>query len=59
MAQNTSEESHAPQSDPGQTQDLHERTARLKEKVGDLSKTFDRIEQTLAEATEGRSGSRA
>jgi hypothetical protein len=59
MAENTSEESHAPRSDPGQTEDLHERAARLKKKVGDLSETFERVEQTLAEATEERSGSRA
>jgi hypothetical protein len=31
--------------------DLHERTARLRQKVGDLAKTFERIEQNLAEAT--------
>jgi hypothetical protein len=33
------------------TPDLHERAARLREKVGELAETFERIEQNLAAAT--------
>jgi hypothetical protein len=36
------------------TADLHERAARLREKVGDLAETFERIEQNLADATDER-----
>ena len=31
---------------------VRERTERLQKKVGDLSKTFDHIEKTLAEAAD-------
>jgi hypothetical protein len=40
------------------TSELQERAARLREKVGDLSKTFERIERSLAEtAREGKDSS--
>jgi hypothetical protein len=34
------------------TQDMRERAQRLQQKVGDLSKTLDRVEQTLAEGAD-------
>ena len=34
------------------TSDLHERAARLREKVGELAETFERIEQNLADASD-------
>ena len=45
----------SPSDSPGTretTADMHERAARLREKVGDLAETFERIEQNLAEATD-------
>jgi uncharacterized coiled-coil DUF342 family protein len=34
--------------------DVRERAATLREKVVELSKTFDQIEETLAEAADGK-----
>lgn len=39
------------------TANLHERAARLREKVSDLAQTFERIEQNLAEASDEREDS--
>jgi hypothetical protein len=39
------------------THDVRERAAKLQEKVAELSKTFDHIEQTLAEAADERKDS--
>ena len=41
-------------SDPSDRTDINERAAMLQKKVGDLSKTFERIEQSLAEAGDER-----
>jgi hypothetical protein len=55
----TLQNSHEPQSNSGQTtSELQERAARLREKVGDLSKTFERMERSLVEtAQEGKDSS--
>jgi hypothetical protein len=43
--------SHGSESESGsRSEGIRERAERLREKVGDLSKTFDRIEETLADA---------
>ena len=43
--------SQGSESEPGApSEEIRERAQRLREKVGDLSKTFDRIEETLADA---------
>jgi TATA-binding protein-associated factor Taf7 len=45
--------SPAPESDSSETtQDIRQRSERLREKVTELSKTFDHIEQTLADAAD-------
>jgi hypothetical protein len=45
--------SHASEPESGApTEEIRERAERLQEKIGDLSKTFDHIERTLAEAAE-------
>ncbi len=53
-----SESDSASESDKTATE-LHERAARLRENVRDLSKTFERIEQNLAEAADERGDSSA
>ena len=52
METNSSQsDSHASRPESGETSAaIKERTERLRKKVGDLSKTFDHIEKTLAEA---------
>jgi hypothetical protein len=55
MTERTSLQSNsdAPDSDSNTSAgDIRERTERLQRKVGDLSKTFDHIEKTLAEAAD-------
>jgi uncharacterized coiled-coil DUF342 family protein len=45
--------SHASPAESGETAAaVRKRTERLREKVADLSKTFDHIEKTLAEAAD-------
>jgi archaellum component FlaC len=61
MAENNSStpEQHSSSEPSKTTEEIRERAARLKEKVGDLSKTFERIEQSLAEAADERKDSAA
>jgi hypothetical protein len=51
--------SHDRESEPGaRSEDVRERAQRLQEKVGELSKTFDHIEETLADASDESKDSR-
>lgn len=56
MAQNNSSSSDSQsQAESGETgPEIRARAARLQKKVGELSKTFERIEQTLADAGDDR-----
>lgn len=59
MTENETSDQHPGAEAGGSTAEVRERATRLREKVNDLSKTFERIEKSLAEAGEERKDSRA
>lgn len=60
MATDSSQTEHVSDSaSRGTDDDVCERAANLREKVAELSKTFDHIEETLAEAADEKKDSSA